>query len=152
MMTQTNEKNRIQTPLVGPLAEDDLHYLEPMVQRHFAHAGDCLWREGDLDGRWGVVIRGRVKVLKETENPEHRLVLGLFGPGSLILDCSFEQGQPKETSAFAVEDVEILFLSKEHFEKILAERPILGHLLYKQVLVSVTEQLRHAYRRLVAIF
>jgi CRP-like cAMP-binding protein len=151
-MQERKDITEIQSSLVSPLAENDLQYLGPMLEHHLAHAGECLWREGDLDGRWGLVIRGRVKVLKETENPDHRLVLGLFGPGSLVLDCSFEPGQAKETSAYAVDDVEILFMSKQHFEQVLAENPILGHRLYGMVMDAVAEQLRHAYRRLVAIF
>jgi CRP/FNR family transcriptional regulator, cyclic AMP receptor protein len=151
-MEELKNFTEIQSSLVGPLAENELHILEPMLQRHSALPGESLWREGDLDGRWGLVLRGRVKLLKETENPDHRLVLGLFGPGSLILDCSFEPGQTKETSAYAVDDVEILILSKQHFEQVLIEHPNLGHRLHSLLLDAVAEQLRHAYRRLVAIF
>jgi len=151
-MLEINEKSEIQPSGVGPLVLDDIHYLWPMMQRHLVRAGEGLWREGELDGCWGMVVRGRVKVVKETENPGHRVVLGLFGPGSLIFDRAFGQDHPRETSAVAMDEVEILYLPKQHFEKILTDRPSLGLRLYRFVLASVAEQLRHANRRLASIF
>lgn len=149
---ETNEKSEVQTSVEGSLALDDIHYLWPMMQRHSAQAGESLWREGEMDGCWGMLVRGRVKVVKETENLGHRVVLGLFGPGSLIFDSAFGQDHPRETSAVAMDEVEILYLPKQHFEKILTDRPILGHRLYRFVLSSVAEQLRHANSRLASIF
>lgn len=151
-MLEPNKRQDLQALSGAPLPLDDIHYLGPMVQRHFARTGDCLWLEGKRDGRWGMIVRGQVKVLKETEYPGHPVVLGVFGPGSLIFDSSFEPGRPKDTTAVAMEDVEILYLPEQHFEKILSDRPGLGHRLYKFILFSMTEQLRHANRRLATIF
>ena len=149
---EPKKRQNLQALSGAPLPLDDIHYLWPMVQRHFVRTGDYLWLEGEPNGRWGMVARGQIKVLKETEYPGHPVVLGVFGPGSLIFDSSFDPGRSRDTTAVAMEDVEILYLSEQQFEKILTDRPGLGHRLYRFILSSMTEQLRHANRRLAAIF
>jgi len=57
-----------------------------------------------------MVVRGRVKILKETEHPGHPVVLGVFGPGSLIFDSSLVPEHPRDTTAVAMEDVEFVYL------------------------------------------
>lgn len=138
-------------PFAGLLEKEDLAYLGHLMERQFAKEGECLWREGDPDDRLGLVIRGRVKLVKEAETPKHPLVLGLFGPGALVVDFAFVEGLSRETTAYAVEDLEIVYLSRPQFETILTERPALGHRIFSETLISVAEQLRHAYRRL-AVF
>ena len=139
-------------PFAGLLEKEELSYLGHLMERHCAKAGECLWREGDTDDRLGLIVRGRVKLLKEADNPKHPLVLGLFGPGALVIDLAFVEGLPRETSAYAVEDLEIFYLSRPQFARVLAERPMLGHRIFGETLVSFAEQLRHAYRRLAVFF
>lgn len=105
-----------------------------------------------FDGRLGLVVQGRVKLQKGTESFGNPIVVGLFGPGSLLVDFAVEEDLSRETSAYAVEPSEIVFLARPQFEKILAERPELVHRIFNEVLISLGEQLRHAYRRMAAFF
>ena len=131
---------------------EDFQYLESLVQRHAACSGECLWREGSRDNRMGLVLHGHVKLLKETENPGHPLILGIFGPGSLVIDFAFFNGALAETSAFAVDDLEIAYLSKRQFDEIQKEHPSLGNRVYSKALSSISDQLKHAYKRLEVFF
>lgn len=151
-MTTEHASDFLPLSLSASLGKEDLHYLQPMLEWRSAVSGECLWREGDRDDRVGLVLSGRVKLLKETENPGHPLVVGLFGPGSLIMDFAFPDEGPLETSAYAAEDLDVVFLSRADFGKILQERPQLGQRMFHKALTSVTEQLRHAYRRLAVHF
>ena len=145
------KKKELKLFFEGTLALDDLHYLWPMVKKHFAQPDDYLWQEGEFGGHCGVIAKGQVKVVKETENPGHPLVLGVFGPGALIFDSSFLHEHPRSTSAIAMEEVEVLYLPRHAFEKTLAEHPALGHRLYRFILSSMAEQLRHANHRLTTL-
>lgn len=137
-------------PFAGLLEKEELRYLGSLMERHCAKRGECLWRQGDMDERLGLIVRGRVKILKETSTPNNPLIVGVFGPGALLIDLGFVEGSPRETSAYAVEDVQICYLSRSQLARVLAERPLLGHRILGEVLTSFGEQLRHAYRRLAA--
>jgi CRP/FNR family transcriptional regulator len=139
-------------PFAALLEKEEIAYLGQLVEWHSAKAGDCLWREGDLSDRLGLVLRGKVKLLKESAFQGHPIVLGLFGAGSLIVDLSFAQGDPAEASAYAVDDVQLVFLSREQFDGILMDRPRLANSILNEVLCSIADQLRHTYRRLNAFF
>lgn len=139
-------------PFAGLLDREDLVYLGRLVEWQSTGAGECLWRAGDRDDRLAMVVQGRVKLLKETETEGRPLLVGLFGPGSLVMDFAVEEGLPRETSAYSVEPSEIVFLPRPQFEKVLSERPELGHRIFNEALISLGEQLRHAYRRLAVFF
>ncbi len=139
-------------PFAALMEKEDLIYLGSLVERYSAKAGACLWREGDLNNRLGLVIRGQLRLTKEASFPGHSIVLGLFGAGALVVDLSFAQGRSAETSAYAVDELQMVFLARKQFEKILAERPQLGNILLTGILYSITDQLRHMYRRLNAFF
>ena len=139
-------------PFSGTLDKEDLIYLEALVEWQNADAGECLWRVGDMNERLGMVAQGRVKLLKKMEMKGHPIVVGLFGPGSLLMDFAVEKGLPRETSAYSIEPSQIAFLSRLQLEKVLSERPALGHRLYATALASLSEQLKHAYKRLAVFF
>ncbi|OHB24811.1 MAG: hypothetical protein A2X84_10530 [Desulfuromonadaceae bacterium GWC2_58_13] len=139
-------------PFAALLDKEDLAYLGQLVDWHSAKAGDCLWHEGEMNDRLGLVLEGQVKLLKESAFRGHPIVLGLFGAGSLIVDLSFAQGDPTETSAYAVDDLRVVFLPRDRFEKVLLERPMLANSILNEVLLSIADQLRHMYRRLHAFF
>ncbi len=136
----------------GLLKKEDFLYLDQIIEMNFFAAGECLWHEGDLESPMGLVFRGRVKLLKETENPHHPILLGLFGPGTLVFDPVFMEELPSETSACALENTWIICLPSQQLLKILTERPALGCSLFRKTLGSAGEQLRQAYRRLTVFF
>ena len=136
--------------LAGSLAQADREYLSGLLEWRSAQADECLWREGDVDDRLVMVASGRVRLLKSAGASGFQVVIGLFGTGTLVPDLAFAQSGRRETSAWAAEDVQLIFLSGKNLETILAERPQLGSRILKQALLSVAGQLRHTYRRLNA--
>jgi len=81
-------------PFAGLLEKKELRYLGSLMERHCAKRGECLWRQGDMDERLGLIVRGRVKILKETSTPNNPLIVGVFGPGALLIDLGFVEGPP----------------------------------------------------------
>jgi CRP-like cAMP-binding protein len=139
-------------PFAGWLDRDDLVALGRHVVWHSARNGETLWREGEADDRLALVVRGRVKLVKETAFPGRPAVLGLFGPGALVADLSFAAGLPREASGVAVGEVEAVFLSRTQFEFLASERPDLARSILTEVLRSVADHLRHLQGRLASIF
>lgn len=139
-------------PFAGLLDREELAFLgRYVIWREFTE-GERLWNEGDRDDHLALIVRGRVKLVKETAMPGHALVLGLFGPGTLAGDVSFATGSPRRTSAEAIQDGTAVLLSREGYEQLLVERPLLANQVLGEVLRRVADQLEHANRRLAAIF
>jgi len=136
----------------GGLGKEDRRFLVHCMERHIVNAGECLWREGEANDRVGLLVRGRVKLVKEVEGTKHPLILGLLGAGAGVIDPAFLEGRARQTSAHVVEEVAIFYLSRRHFQRMLEERPTLGERILGAAAVSFAGQLRHAYRRLSVFY
>ncbi len=138
-------------PFAGLLDPEELALLGRHVSWHRLAKGDFLWRQGDDDDRLGLVVDGRIELVKEMV-PGRPLVIGLFGPGALVGDLSFAAGCERETSAKVREDLTVVLLSREGFETIACQHPALASRIQDELLRQMADQLRHAYARLAAIF
>lgn len=50
----------------------------PILERRVAN----VWVPRNMDDRPGLIVCGRVKILKEKSNPNNPLIVGLFGLGA----------------------------------------------------------------------
>lgn len=139
-------------PDTGAWEDSELRHLKFLGQWHLAKPGECLWREGSTDSRMGLVLRGQARMLKDAEFPEHPMVVGLFGPGSWMVDFTFFEGRSAETSAIAETELEIVFLSPLRFKELCRKSPAFGNRIYHQALASVSRQLSHSFKRLAVFF
>ncbi len=115
-------------------------------------AGEVLWREGDADEGEVFILSGRLEAKKQTEFAGKEVVVGVFSAGTLVGELSFLDGRPRAVTVVALEDAELLLLSRDNFERLLREHPDQGVALLKGMLLAVSTRLRKAYERLAAIF
>lgn len=115
-------------------------------------AGDVLWQEGATEDYEVFIISGRLEAKKQTEFAGKEVVVGVFSAGTIVGELSFLDQRPRAVSVVALEDSELLLLSLENFERLLAEHPEQGVALLKGMLLAVSTRLRKAYDRLAAIF
>ena len=115
-------------------------------------AGEILWQEGEADDYEVFIISGRLEAKKQTEFAGKEVVVGVFSAGTIVGELSFLDQRPRAVSVVALEDSELLLLSRENFERLLAEHPEQGVALLKGMLLAVSTRLRKAYERLAAIF
>jgi len=146
------EPGAVKFPLAGFLQRQELEILKGYVNWQQIPKGGILWQQGETDGRVALIIQGRAKITKEMNIPGHPLVIGLFGPGSLVGDLSFSNESASITSARAVEDMTLVILRRENFDSLAIEHPTLANHILNELLSRMAEQLRHAYERLTAIF
>lgn len=115
-------------------------------------SGEVLWQEGDADDYEVFIISGRLEAKKQTEFAGKEVVVGVFSAGTIVGELSFLDQRPRAVSVVALEDSELLLLSRENFERLLTEHPEQGVALLKGMLLAVSTRLRKAYDRLAAIF
>ena len=134
------------------LADIELDEIADYFNCCLVAARNDLWRSGESDGYLAFIISGRIEIKVDTEFPGKQVVVGVFSRGSVIGTSSVLDGQPRSTTARALEDVGLVLLTRENFEALLAERPALGIKLLKGVLLSESRRLSKAYARLASLF
>ena len=101
--------------------------------------GDSLFNEGSRSERVMILIEGRAKVARATEDGKEAM-LALRGPGDLLGEMSVFGGEPHSASATALEDCDALVLTRTEFTSFLEEYPRAALVL----LSMLTERLRDA--------
>ena len=106
--------------------------------------GDALFHQGDDPGMVLIIRAGRIKVSVVTPDG-HDVMLGYLQPGTVLGDLAALDGEPRSTTAIAIDAVEALGIPMLAFRTLLDERPGIMRAL---MLVSA-QRLRTADRQRV---
>ena len=110
-------------------------------QKHFGR-GETLFSEGDQCHGLFVVATGRIRIFKLSPSGREQ-VLAVEGPGSSFAELPVFDGGSYPASASAVEDTEVLFISRRDFQNYCREHP--------EVALKVLAVVGSRLRRLVGI-
>jgi CRP/FNR family cyclic AMP-dependent transcriptional regulator len=136
------------------------HYLDKAetavvteyLQCRFVTAGEVLWYEGDASNAAAFVVDGRVEIKKQTEFAGKHVIVGIYGPGSIVGELCLLSSETRAVTATALVDTSLLMLPLDRFEKLLAEHPELGAKLLKGMFLALSARLRKSYERLASVF
>lgn len=143
---------RKELSLFNFLSKDDVVDLACYFELKKATAGEVLWREEDVCDYVGFIASGRLEIKKETEFKGKQVMLGVYSKGAIVGELCILDGHPRVVTAVALEDVTLVLLTRENFEKLLEEHPALGIKFLKGMLLSMSLRLRKSFDRLVATF
>ena len=129
-------------PIFSGLTESELGFLaQRTVPRHYS-AGEIVFGEGEPCSGLYVVESGNVRIFKSSPNGREQ-VLSIDGPGSSIAELPVFDGGTYPASVTAVDDVTLLFVSKQDFQALCLAHP--------QVPLKVLKVVGARLRRLVGI-
>src|SRR3954453_14099552 len=127
------------TPLeAGPWAE-----LAASAQPVSIRAREWLFRQGDPGDSLYVVLTGRLEIVIETEGAAEPKVIRVLGRGDSVGELALLTESPRSASVRARRDSELLLVTREHFAKLLEQRPEFGAGLTR-VLGRQLRDVRHA--------
>lgn len=106
--------------------------------------GDALFHQGDDPGMVMIIRSGRVKVSVVTPDG-HDVMLGYLQPGTVLGDLAALDGEPRSTTAIAIDAVEALGIPMLAFRTLLDERP--G--IMRALMLVAAQRLRTADRQRV---
>jgi CRP-like cAMP-binding protein len=115
-----------------------------MERRRF-EAGDVVMERGEVDRSLFLVASGTVEVIVG-EGRRNRRVREL-GPGSLLGEIAFFDGQPRSSTVRALTSCEVLRLGQDAFEALAARHPDLGRSLLLELGRVLALRLRQAEAR-----
>ena len=129
-------------PIFSGLTESELAFLtQRTVPRHYS-TGEMVFGEGEPCSGLYVVESGNVRIYKSSPNGREQ-VLSIDGPGGSIAELPVFDGGNYPASATAIDDVTLLFVSKQDFQALCLAHP--------QVPLKVLRVVGARLRRLVGI-
>jgi len=134
------------------LSPEDNRLLVKFLQCRKAATGEILWNESDSCGEMAFIVSGHLEVRKQTEFPGKNVIVGVYGPGSIVGELCVLQGVPRSVSVSAQTDCELLMMGSDEFEALAAKSPDLAIKLLKGMLLTVSIRLNKAFERLATVF
>jgi len=134
------------------LCEENLAELTGYFQYKTMKSGEVLWEEGAPCDYVAIISSGRVEIKKKTEFEGKYVVVGIYNRGAVVGALCILDNSPRAVTAVALEDVSLLVITPENFEKLIAAKPELGIKLLKGMLLSVSVRLRKSFERLARFF
>jgi CRP-like cAMP-binding protein len=136
------EKVLRKTPLFANLTQKEMDALAARVStRHFGK-GEQLFGEGDACTGLFLVASGKIRIFKLSAAGREQ-VLAVEGPGSSFAELPVFDGGNYPAAASALEDAEVLFISRKEFQNFCREHP--------EVALKVIAVVGGRLRRLVGI-
>lgn len=108
--------------LFSGLSPEELRLLAAhAVRRRFAQ-GELLFQEGDVCNGLHVIAGGKLRIFKSSASGREQ-VLAVEGPGGSVAELPVFDGGTYPASVSAVEDSQILFISRDDFRRFCLEHP-----------------------------
>ena len=141
-MTRETSAVLRKTPLFASLTEAELQALAARTSQKRFGQGEHLFSEGDPCAGLYLVASGKIRIFKLSPSGREQ-VLAVEGPGSSFAELPVFDGGNYPAAASALEDTEVLFISRKDFQNFCREHP--------DVALKVIAVVGSRLRRLVGI-
>ena len=136
-MTATPDSALTETPdpcgAFPRLSSEQIAALSNVGERRRVNDGDILYREGDGNGGFFVILAGKVAVAEESEGDER--VVGVHGPRRFLGELGLITGQAVFVTAIVRESGEVLVVSPECLREIVTQDVVLGDLILRALIM-----------------
>ena len=133
-------------PMFEFLEADELDRLYSLCATEKVAKGEYVFLECDQPRNLYVVVKGEVKLLKQTEDGRETIVEMAY-PGEIFGEEAIFDGQPYPMTAQALNDVELLAISRTDFFTFLRDNPDLA----LEIITELGNRLREAQNTIRAL-
>ena len=133
-------------PTYSRLSEADLTMLAAVSTTRLYTKGEQIFRESDPADSFHMIVRGRVKIFKETPAGKD-LILALLGPGDPVGAVAVYMETPFPATAEAIEDTICVQAPSSAFYELLDRSPS----LVRGLLLGLTHRLMELTGRLAVL-
>ncbi len=126
-----------QAPLFSALDDADVPALRATMTSTRIGRGETLFREGVQGDRLYVIVSGKVKLGRSSVDGRENLV-AILGPGEMFGELSLFDPGPRNATATAIAETELIGLGHEAFTEFLKDHPAVA----KALLAALARRLR----------
>ncbi|MDA8404532.1 MAG: cyclic nucleotide-binding domain-containing protein [Desulfobacteraceae bacterium] len=125
-------KKDINHPILKKLPKEIRNEIAQRAEYQAVSAGAMVCRQGDPGDSFFMIRSGSVRIYRKTKD-NIETELAILGPGDSFGEIALLTGAPRAANVSVVADAELTLLSKEHFDKILKNYPVVALSLIKQM-------------------
>ncbi|WP_269530822.1 Crp/Fnr family transcriptional regulator [Chitinimonas sp. BJYL2] len=126
----------------------EIDYLLGLLLAYTLPKGTVLFQEGDAANYMGMVLDGRLTVSKRNDEASGKPLYSMSA-GKVFGEMALLDGEPRSATLVAAVDCEVALLSREAFDRLCRERPVIGVKLLRRIGRLLSQRLRRASGLLV---
>ncbi len=130
-----------QQVLLEDLDNQELARISKLIEKLHFKKGESIFKEKDDTKGLYLIHSGKIEITKVTSDG-WKQTLAAFSKGHFFGELSILEKRKHEASAAAVENTDILLLSKKDFEKMEKEDPELAFKVMKKIALVMCKNLR----------
>ena len=134
-----------ENPLLATFTPREIETFCRRLSLRQVRKGEKIFKEGDHGDYLFFVIQGKVEVRLEGSHEHH--LLGLYAEGALVGEMAVVDEYPRSATVTALEDSEILILTKSRFDEIITKNKDLGIKLLLSIARVISTRLRNTLGR-----
>ena len=134
------------------VSNDEIRQIASFLEEARHPAGSVIFQEGDPADYVAFIAGGKVEAKKQTEFQGSSFVVAQMSRGSILGELSFSDEQNRSASAVALEDTELLLLTRAGLESLAREHPETALKIYKGISRVLSLRLRNLTERMAHIF
>ena len=127
-----DRSGEIRSTRAPALREDQTEILGRYGKTRMTEAGQVLFRAGDTQNDFVVVLEGEVEMIDDFAGEAR--TMGVMRPGRFLGDLNMLTGQPIYLSAVVRVGGEVLAISRERLKEVVTEEPNLSDIILKAFL------------------
>jgi CRP/FNR family cyclic AMP-dependent transcriptional regulator len=133
------------------LTNDEIEQFLHFCEFRSGLKGENLWEEGDTDNYAAFILSGKLGIKKKTEFDKY-MIVGTFAKGTVAGELCLLTNRNRSVTAVILEDIEILRLASEDFERLISDYPMLGLKLLRHIFLVISNRLNRSTSRIASIF
>lgn len=118
-------------PVFRGVSPDDQRRVAALSTLREYRRGDYLWREGEPADSLTLIVRGRVKIVREAGGSD--VIIELFGEGEPVGALAVYNYMPYPASAICLEPVTLLSLPRRDYFELLDRHPEFARALIREM-------------------
>lgn len=122
------------------LEEGDHTVLEKYMFRYDYEDGAYVFKEGTHGGYMFFIVDGNVEVIKQFDTKKH--TIAVLGPGRSVGEMSLIDGAPRSATVRAKDNLALIVLKREDFQKMLTEEPAVANRILMGIATLLSQSLR----------
>lgn len=120
--------------------------ISERMKAYSASAGDTLFEEGSKDGTMGILLKGRLNIMK-LDDFGVKTELATLSRAQSFGEMSLLDDEPRSASIEAATDVEVLLLTRASLFKLVDSNPSLAFKLLWSISKLLSQKLRQTSGR-----
>ena len=129
-----------ETSLMRRLDAQQLERVKERMEVRHLRAGEILFRQGDPGDRLYVLTQGSVSIIGGNGPVRQRFVS--FSPGVMMGEISMLDGAGRSADAIVDSDAVVWSLTREAYDALVLDDPLLGEGLTRNIAIHLSERLR----------